>query len=73
MSLPVVCDQLDCPAAALHHVELYGQDFHFCGHHWAEHQPALLAQPCQPEVREMRPPSRERTVSPLPVGYPTLG
>jgi hypothetical protein len=37
------CDQRDCPAIALHHVEIHGQDFHFCGHHWAELSPALLA------------------------------
>lgn len=73
MSPPVVCDQRDCPACALHHVELYGQDFHFCGHHWTEHLPALLTQPCRPDVREMGRPSRGRTGSRQPVGYPTGG
>lgn len=34
------CDRRDCPAPALRHVELYGQDFHFCDHHWRE-LPAL--------------------------------
>jgi hypothetical protein len=31
-----VCDRGGCPAHALHHVEIHGQDFHFCSHHWGE-------------------------------------
>jgi hypothetical protein len=31
-----VCDRGGCPAPALHHVEIHGQDFHFCSHHWGE-------------------------------------
>lgn len=43
MSAPRTCDHSDCPAHALHHVDLFGQDFHFCGHHWREIEQALLA------------------------------
>jgi hypothetical protein len=38
-----VCDQRDCPAVALHHIDLREQDFHFCNHHWAELAPAVTA------------------------------
>jgi hypothetical protein len=38
-----LCDHGDCPAYALHHIDLYGQDFHFCGHHWAALSPVLQA------------------------------
>lgn len=37
------CDHRDCPAVALRHIQLYGQDFHFCLHHWDELSPAVLA------------------------------
>jgi hypothetical protein len=37
------CDHSDCPAVALHHVDLCGQDFHFCNHHWVELSPAVAA------------------------------
>ncbi len=43
MSSVRTCDRSDCPAIAIHHIDLYGQDFHFCGHHWAELSPVLLA------------------------------
>ncbi len=49
-----VCDQRDCPAHALHDIDLYGQDFHFCGHHWAELRPILEAQ-LSPWQRERIP------------------
>jgi hypothetical protein len=39
-----ICDCSDCPAIALRRVDLYGQDFHFCGHHWAELSPVIMAQ-----------------------------
>ena len=35
------CDHSECPAFALHHIDLFGQDFHFCNHHWVELAPAL--------------------------------
>ena len=37
------CDHGDCPAMALQHADVHGQDFHFCNHHWAELAPALAA------------------------------
>ncbi len=37
------CDCRDCPAPAQHHVDIHGQDFHFCSHHWAVLAPALVA------------------------------
>ena len=37
-----VCDHRDCPALALRHVDLYGQDFHFCNHHWTALAPAIV-------------------------------
>ena len=36
-----ICDQGGCPAPAGHHIDLYGQDFHFCNHHWEELAPAI--------------------------------
>ena len=41
MPPPRICDQGGCPALAAHHIELYGQDFHFCNHHWAEVAPVI--------------------------------
>jgi hypothetical protein len=38
-----VCDHRDCPAVALHHVDLCEQDFHFCNHHWAKLESAVTA------------------------------
>ncbi|MFP4635874.1 MAG: hypothetical protein ACLFRD_08435 [Nitriliruptoraceae bacterium] len=38
-----ICDRRGCPAPAQHHVEVYGQDFHFCAHHWAELEPVLMS------------------------------
>lgn len=38
------CDRGGCPAMALHHLDLYGQDFHFCGHHWSALTPTLALQ-----------------------------
>jgi hypothetical protein len=35
------CDCSGCPAIALHHVDLYGQDFHFCHHHWVALAPSM--------------------------------
>ncbi|GEM_PF-5109678 len=36
-----ICDCRDCPAIAQRRVDLYGQDFHFCAHHFAELSPVL--------------------------------
>ena len=36
-----VCDHGECPAVALRHLDIYGQDFHFCNHHFEELHPAL--------------------------------
>ena len=44
MSATARCDRGGCPATALHHLDLYGQDFHFCGHHWNELAPSLSRQ-----------------------------
>ena len=41
MPAPRICDKGGCPALAGHHIDLYGQDFHFCNHHWAEVAPAI--------------------------------
>jgi hypothetical protein len=41
MPPPRTCDQGGCPALAAHHIDLYGQDFHFCNHHWAEIAPVI--------------------------------
>ncbi len=38
-----ICDRSECPAPALHDLVLHGQDFHFCGHHWAELSSAVRA------------------------------
>ena len=38
-----ICDRSECPATALHDFVVHGQDFHFCGHHWAELSPTLRA------------------------------
>ncbi len=43
MAVPLTCDRGDCPAIAIQHTEVHGQDFHFCNHHWAELAPALMA------------------------------
>lgn len=45
MSSVPVCDRSACPAAARHRIDLYGQDFHFCDHHWAELRAVLPADP----------------------------
>ncbi len=64
MSSVRICDQRDCPAHALHDVDLYGQDFHFCGHHWAELRPIVMAQ-ISPWERERGPePSGRRGTHP---------
>ena len=61
MSSVRICDQRDCPAPALHDIILYGQDFHFCGHHWAELQPVLLSQASSRQAdRAPEPPERRR-------------
>jgi hypothetical protein len=31
-----VCDRSECPAPATRRADLFGQDFYFCTHHWAE-------------------------------------
>jgi hypothetical protein len=41
MPAPRICDQVGCPAFAAHHIDLYGQDFHFCNHHWLEVAPVI--------------------------------
>ena len=41
MPPPRICDQGGCPALAAHHIELYGQDFHFCNHHWEAIAPVI--------------------------------
>jgi hypothetical protein len=41
MPPPRICDQGGCPALASHHIALYGQDFHFCNHHWEEVAPVI--------------------------------
>ena len=41
MPAPRICDQGGCPALAAHHIDLYGQDFHFCSHHWMVIAPAI--------------------------------
>jgi hypothetical protein len=43
-----VCDRGGCPAHALHHAEIHGQDFHFCSHHWGE-VPAAHRRSATPE------------------------
>ena len=63
MSSVRICDQRDCPAHALHDIDLYGQDFHFCGHHWAELSSVLMS---HLSTRERRPePSERRPTRPL--------
>jgi hypothetical protein len=37
------CDHHACPASAQRTYLIYGQDFHFCGHHSTEVQRALVA------------------------------
>ena len=37
------CDQRSCPAPAQRTLLIYGQDFHFCAHHNAEIERALVA------------------------------
>jgi hypothetical protein len=39
------CDGLGCPAIAAKRVEILGQDFYFCMHHWSEHRLRLLVHP----------------------------
>jgi hypothetical protein len=43
MAVLHTCDHGDCPAIALRHADVHGQDFHFCNHHWEELAPALAA------------------------------
>jgi hypothetical protein len=38
------CDRSACPAPAARRVDLYGQDFYFCEHHWAEIADSLADQ-----------------------------
>lgn len=54
MSATRICDRGDCPAHALHRVDLHGQDFHFCGHHWAELAPVLAQQAAEEQVELAR-------------------
>jgi hypothetical protein len=43
-----VCDRSGCPAFSLHELVRYGQDFHFCHHHWMELAPELRLAPGRP-------------------------
>jgi hypothetical protein len=47
-----VCDHRDCPALALRHVDLFGQDFHFCNHHWTELAPAIARAEIGPSLEQ---------------------
>jgi hypothetical protein len=38
-----ICDQRSCPAPAQRTLLIYGQDFHFCDHHSATVECALMA------------------------------
>ena len=54
MAVLQTCDHGDCPAIALHHIDVFGQDFHFCNHHWDELAPALAAHldPWSPRLQD---------------------
>jgi hypothetical protein len=56
-----VCDRGGCPAPALHHVEILGQDFHFCHHHWCE-LPDEQRQVVRPRPAVPDPPPVEQEV-----------
>lgn len=67
------CDHSECPAFSLHHVEVFGQDFHFCNHHWVELAPVLSRHLERGDVDEgvlagqgTWPPSAARPVSTTP-------
>ncbi len=59
MAVPYTCDHSDCPAIALQHIDVHGQDFHFCNHHWEELAPALAAHldPWSPRLADSHTPS----------------
>lgn len=63
MSATRICDRSDCPAHALHRIDLYGQDFHFCRHHWAELAPVLEQHVAEEEV-ELARRARQRLSGP---------
>jgi hypothetical protein len=54
----VCCDRTGCPAPAVRHVELYGQDFHFCNHHACELEQSLRAAMEQERPTALRRPAR---------------
>jgi hypothetical protein len=63
MSATRICDRRECPAHALHRIDLYGQDFHFCGHHWTELAPVLEQHVAAEEV-ELARRTRHRLTGP---------
>jgi hypothetical protein len=58
MAVLHTCDHGDCPAIALRHADVHGQDFHFCNHHWEELAPALAAylDPQSPDAEDSHAP-----------------
>jgi hypothetical protein len=42
------CDAPACPAFAMRQVDILGQDFYFCSHHWSEHRRRLPVVPQAP-------------------------
>jgi hypothetical protein len=42
------CDAPACPAFAMRRVDILGQDFYFCSHHWSEHRRRLPLVPQAP-------------------------
>jgi hypothetical protein len=67
-----ICDQHACPAPAQRTLLIYGQDFHFCGHHSVEVERALTAtattrwMPVAENRAEARPALPLRATTPLP-------
>jgi hypothetical protein len=70
MTATRICDRRDCPAHALHRIDLYGQDFHFCGHHWNELAPVLEQHVAEAKV-ELARRSRRRLAGPELTGAGT--
>lgn len=67
-----ICDHRDCPAFALHHIDLHGQDFHFCGHHWEKVSAALLAYLYRDDPDQTPVAQQYAATSVLPGVSPTL-